>query len=133
VLRKKILLVDDSSVILMMERFIFRHEPVDLITATDGPEAIVKAIGERPDLILLDLNMPSLSGVEVCRRIHRLDPTKDIPVIMVLSRGEMLPKDVCCSEFLTKPINAVELLLKVRHYLGLTPAAASDTAARGIK
>src|SRR5688500_5179507 len=62
--RKKILLVDDSSTILMMEKFILRNGPYILITATNGEEAVTKAVTEQPDLILLDVIMPRMGGFE---------------------------------------------------------------------
>src|SRR5687768_4632335 len=86
--RKKILLVDDSSTILMMEKFILRNDPYILITASNGEEAVRKAAEELPDLILLDVIMPRMSGFEACRLIRDNAALKDIPVIMVTTRGE---------------------------------------------
>ena len=120
--RKKILLVDDSSTILMMEKFILRNDPYILITASNGEEAVRKAEDERPDLILLDVVMPRMSGFEVCRLIRDNPELKHIPIIMVTTRGEAANVEtgwvVGCTDYVTKPINAVELLAKVRSLLG---------------
>ena len=120
--RKKILLVDDSSTILMMEKFILRNDPYILVTASNGEEAVQKAMSEQPDLILLDVVMPRMSGFEACRLIRDEESTKHIPIIMVTTRGEAANVEtgwvVGCTDYVTKPINAVELLAKVRNLLG---------------
>ena len=119
--RKKILLVDDSSTILMMEKFILRNDPYTLITASNGEEAVQKAASEQPDLILLDVVMPRMGGFEACRLIRDNDGTKHIPIIMVTTRGEATNVETGwvsgCTDYVTKPINAVELLAKVRSLL----------------
>ena len=125
--RKTILLVDDSTTVLLMEAFIFRNEPYDLVTATDGVEAIERATVHRPDLILLDMTMPRLDGIAACRRLREDDATRAIPVIIIANRGEAeaLQKQCDCgyTDFVMKPINAVELLTKVRTILGNGAAA----------
>jgi DNA-binding response OmpR family regulator len=126
--RKKILLVDDSSTILMMERFILRNDPYILITASDGEEGVEKAIAEVPDLILLDVVMPRMNGFEACRRIRANEATKSIPIIMVTTRAEAEQVDAGwtsgCTDYVTKPIDSTELLAKVRGILG-DPAEAA--------
>jgi CheY-like chemotaxis protein len=127
--RKKILLVDDSSTILMMEKFILRNDPYIIVTASDGEEAVQKAASEQPDLILLDVIMPRMSGFEACRLIRDDDALRHIPIIMVTTRGEAANVEtgwvVGCTDYLTKPINAVELLTKVRSLLSDDAAEAA--------
>lgn len=119
--QKKILLVDDSSTILMMEKFILRNDPYVLITASNGEEAVRKAAAEQPDLILLDVIMPRMNGFEACRLIRENEASKDIPIIMVTTRGEATNVETAwlsgCTDYVTKPINATELLAKVRSLL----------------
>jgi DNA-binding response OmpR family regulator len=119
---KKILLVDDSSTILMMEKFILRNDPYVLITASNGEDAVRKAVTEQPDLILLDVVMPRMNGFEACRLIRENDASKHIPVIMVTTRGEATNVETGwvsgCTDYVTKPINATELLAKVRSLIG---------------
>jgi CheY-like chemotaxis protein len=113
--RKKILLVDDSSTFLLMEKFILRNDPYVLITASNGEEAVLKAVSDQPDLILLDAVMPRMNGFEACRAIRENEVSKHIPIIMVTTSGEAVSG---CTDYVTKPINAVELLAKVRSLLG---------------
>ncbi len=119
--RKKILLVDDSGTILMMEKMILAREPYDLVTAKDGKEAIEKAATEQPDLILLDVVMPHLTGFEVLEALRSHESTKTTPVILVTTRGEAANVEAGyaggCNDYVTKPINSVELITKVRNYL----------------
>ncbi len=120
--RKTILLVDDSSTILMMEKFILRNDPYDVVTASDGEEAVRKAIAIKPDLILLDVVMPRMGGFEACKLIRENDATKNIPIVMVTTRGEAGNVEngwaSGCTDYVTKPINATELLAKVRSLTG---------------
>jgi DNA-binding response OmpR family regulator len=120
--RKKILCVDDSATILMMERMILSKGPYDLVTASDGEEAITKALAERPDLILMDIVMPRLNGFDACRRIREQEQIGATPIIMVTTRGEVQNMEngfeSGCNDYVTKPINATELLTKLRNYLG---------------
>jgi DNA-binding response OmpR family regulator len=120
--RKKILLVDDSNTILMMEKFILRNGPYELLTASNGEEGVRKATEQVPDLILLDVIMPKMGGFEACRVIRDSEATKSIPIIMVTTRGEAANVEAGwangCTDYVTKPINAIELLAKVRNFLG---------------
>lgn len=120
--RKKILLVDDSNTILMMERMILTKGPYDLLTASNGEEAVERALSHRPDLILMDVVMPKMNGFEACRRIRGESAIKDTPIIMVTTRGEVQNVEhgfeSGCNDYVTKPINGAELMAKLRTYLG---------------
>ena len=120
--RKKILIVDDSSTVLLMETMILSKGSYDVVSARDGQEGLEKAQAERPDLILMDVIMPRMDGFEACRRLREAEATRGIPVIMVSTRGEMKSVESGyesgCSDYVTKPINGLELLSKVRSYLG---------------
>jgi CheY-like chemotaxis protein len=119
--RKKILLVDDAETILMMERMILGRE-YDLLIAKDGQEAVEKADTERPDLILLDIVMPVMNGIEACRKIRSNPSTSTMPIIMVTTRGNednvKAAFESGCNEYVTKPINKAELLDKIKKLLG---------------
>jgi CheY-like chemotaxis protein len=121
--QKKVLLVDDSSTILMMERMMLAREPYTLLTAGDGVEAVEKAAAERPDAILMDVVMPRMGGVDAVRELRRREDTRAIPVIMVTTRGEAENVEAAfasgCSDYVTKPIDPAELLAKLRSLLGL--------------
>jgi DNA-binding response OmpR family regulator len=120
--RKKILLVDDSNTILMMERMILNKGPYVTVTASNGEDAIAKAQSEKPDLILMDVVMPKMDGFEACRRIREQATTAAVPIIMVTTRGEeqniQTGYQAGCTDYVTKPIDGVELLSKLRSYLG---------------
>jgi CheY-like chemotaxis protein len=119
--KKKILLVDDSRTSLFMERMILRQGPYDLVTASDGAEGVAQALAERPDLILMDVVMPRMTGFEALRALREDPATKDIPVILVTTRGEPTKVeegwDAGCNDYVNKPINPEELLAKVRSCL----------------
>ena len=125
--RKKILLVDDSSTILMMEKFILRNGPYEILTATNGEEGVLKAAEQMPDLILLDVIMPKMGGFEACKLLRSTRATSEIPIIMVTTRGEAANVEAGwangCTDYVTKPINGIELLTKMNHILGLGGAA----------
>lgn len=120
--RKKVMLVDDSSTALMMEKVILSKKNFDLVFARDGEEAVAKSVAERPDLILMDVVMPKMNGFDACKRIRQEPVTRDIPIIMVTTRGE--PENVeigfasGCNDYITKPINSLELLAKLDNFLG---------------
>jgi CheY-like chemotaxis protein len=120
--RKKILVVDDSKTILLMESMILKKGPYEVLTAGDGAEAVERAVVERPDLILMDVVMPRMGGFEACRALRGREETSAIPIILVTTRGEGENVEAGyasgCSDYVTKPINASELLAKVRDQLG---------------
>jgi CheY-like chemotaxis protein len=119
--RKKILLVDDSSTVIMMEKMMLAGCGYEIVTARDGEEGVAKAASERPDLILLDVVMPKMDGIEACRRIRAHPVTKDIPIIMVTTRSEANNIESSykngCNDYVNKPLNNAELLAKVRSFL----------------
>jgi len=119
---RKILLVDDSATVLMMERMILAAERFEVLTANNGLEAQEKARRELPDLILMDIVMPKVTGLEACKAL-RADPvTSHIPIILVTTRGEPHTVEqgyeVGCNDDVTKPVNSSELLSKIRNILG---------------
>jgi CheY-like chemotaxis protein len=120
--KKKILLVDDSKTALLMEQMILKKCSYDVVLAQDGAEAVAKATSERPDLILMDVVMPKMSGLEAVAELRRQESTKSIPIIMVSTRGEGPSLEAGyesgCNDYLTKPIDATALLAKIRDYLG---------------
>jgi DNA-binding response OmpR family regulator len=119
--RKKILLVDDSSTVLLLHRMMLSHCGYELLTARDGQEALDKASTEHPDLIFLDVLMPRMDGFQTCRVLRSRTETKDVPIILVTTRGE--PHFVRegfesgCTDYITKPFDGEELLAKVRSHL----------------
>ena len=121
VARKKVLLADDSNTILMMERMLLAREPYELVIAKDGQEAYDLALSSRPDLIVLDVIMPKLTGFEVCRKLRDHELTRSTPIVLVTTRGESdnVEKgyEAGCTDYITKPINGAEFLSKLRDHL----------------
>lgn len=125
-MKKKVLLVDDSATVLMVEKMVLAKGPFDVITARDGVEGVAKARSEQPDAILLDVMMPNLDGLSACAAIRADEATAHIPIIMVTTRGEEHNIESAfrngCTDYVTKPINGVELLTKLMNILGLSAA-----------
>ena len=125
-MKRKVLLVDDSTTVLMMEKMILAKGPFEVVTARDGVEAIAKARDEQPDVILLDVMMPNLDGLSACATIREDASTSHIPIIMVTTRGEEQNIEKAfrngCTDYVTKPINGLELLTKLQNILGMSAA-----------
>lgn len=110
----KILIADDEpSLRLLVRATLSANKSFDLIEASDGNEALTKAQSEMPDLILLDVMMPGLSGFEVCERLKNDPKTKKIVIIMLTAKGQQSDRDWAISVgtdyFLTKPFSPIEL------------------------
>src|SRR5262245_3714679 len=120
--KKKILLVDDSSTALMIAQVLLSRSAYQVLLARDGIEAVAKAKAELPDLILMDVVMPNMDGIEACKAIRRDPTTQAIPIILVTTRGDERSIEAGfasgCNDYVTKPINGPELLGKLRDQLG---------------
>lgn len=119
--RKKILAVDDSATILGIERAIL-GTAFEVTTASSGEESLGRAREDRPDLVLMDLEMPGINGFETCKRLRAEAHTRTTPIILVTSHSEQECLEGAfihgCNDYVIKPIDADELLIKVRSYLG---------------
>jgi CheY-like chemotaxis protein len=120
---KKILLVDDSKTTLLMEQSMLeRHSAYQCVTASNGLEAVRKALSEDPDLVLMDVVMPQMNGFEACKKMRDQKATREIPIILVTTRGEEAYMEAGfqsgCNDYITKPINGQELLRLLQTYLG---------------
>ena len=122
----KVLVVDDNPQNLeLLVEYLQTLDGVVTLTARDGVEALDAVGRDRPDLILLDIMMPRMSGFEVCRKLKTDPQTRDIPIIMVTALNELgdIERGVesGTDDFITKPVNRLELLrraenlLRVRH------------------
>jgi two-component system, OmpR family, alkaline phosphatase synthesis response regulator PhoP len=119
--KKRVLIVDDSPTALLWQRMLLQMEHYETLTAADGAEGVLVATRERPDLILLDVSMPKMDGIEACRALRAAPETADIPILMVTTHSEMdnvlAGFEAGCNEYLTKPLERTEFLTKVRSYL----------------
>jgi len=119
--RARILVVDDEAAIRDYETALLGELGHEVLTAADGAEALRLAHEKQPHLVLLDIMMPELSGIEVCRQL-RADPrTQDIRVIVVsaVDAKRALEESIIAGadDFLAKPIHALELMVRVRSIL----------------
>jgi CheY-like chemotaxis protein len=118
-----ILVVDDNKQNLELLQVYLEDVDCRSIPANDGPQALEIIAKEPPDLILLDVMMPKMSGFEVCRRIKNDPKTADIPVIMVTALNEFgdieRAIDSGTDDFLSKPVNKLELLTRIKTMLKL--------------
>lgn len=114
-MRRRLLLVEDEASIAAPLAFLLEDEGFKVTTVPDG-EAALKAVAKKdPDLILLDLMLPGISGIEVCQRIRA---TSDVPIIMLTARGAEIDKvvglEVGADDYVTKPYSSRELVARIR-------------------
>ncbi len=114
----KILVVEDEPALLEALRYNFSREGYQVVTASDGAEAVEQARLQRPDVIVLDLMLPKLDGLEVCRILRR-DMT--VPILMLTAKGEEVDRvvglEMGADDYVTKPFSLRELLARVRAML----------------
>jgi DNA-binding response OmpR family regulator len=117
----KVLVVDDTEPNLKLLRALLKGAGYEVVTAANGTDGLATAAQENPDLILLDIMMPDLTGFEVCQRLRAAPETSQIPIIFLTALHEMEDHmkavDVGGDDVLTKPINKLELLIRVKSLL----------------
>ena len=111
----RILIVEDEKKIARFLELELRHEGYDVLTAFDGRSGLDIALNQDPDLLVLDLMLPELSGIEVCRRIRH---SSDLPIIMLTAKDDVSDKvmglDMGADDYTTKPFAIEELLARIR-------------------
>jgi two-component system cell cycle response regulator len=121
--KKKVLIVDDSPMTLQTFSKILSNDVYQTIQATNGKEALEKTFGELPDLILLDVMMPEMSGFEVTRKLKEDSRTKNIPIILITALDDQEYRhtglEAGAEEFLAKPVRRQELIARVNSMITL--------------
>jgi len=116
-----ILIVEDEAPLLTLLRYNLEKQGFRVEAATDGQEALLRVAETKPDLIVLDWMLPTLSGLEVCRQIRRRPSTRDLPIIMVTARSEdqdaVRALDTGADDYISKPFAMEALLARIRALL----------------
>lgn len=119
--RKKILVADDEKDIVELVGFNLEREGFAVSRAYDGQKAWEMVNRDKPDLVVLDLMMPELSGMDVCGRLRRQEATASLPIIMLTAKSDPLDKilglEIGADDYITKPFHIRELIARVRAVL----------------
>ena len=124
--KENILIVDDEEDVLELLRFNLEKDGYKTETAVSGEEALKKAKAKRPDLIILDLMLPGIDGLEVCKKLKSDTKTENIPVIMLTAKSEesdiITGLELGAQDYITKPFSPKVLIARVRRILQKTIA-----------
>jgi DNA-binding response OmpR family regulator len=126
---KVALVVDDEQHIVHVVALKLRNAGLEVVTASDGEQAYESASKSPPDIVITDLQMPYMNGLELCRKLRENPGTSHIPALMLTARGHALSKEDLAgtniSEVLTKPFSPREILARVEALLGEGTAKAA--------
>ena len=124
----KVLVVDDEQSIVDILQFNLEKEGFSVCTGSDGLQALTLFEREKPDIVLLDVMMPKMDGLEVCRKIRE---TSNVPILMLTARAEEVDKvlglELGADDYITKPFSVRELMARVRTNIRRSAAAAALT------
>ena len=117
--KTRILIVEDEPAMVAGLRDNFEYEGYDVISAADGIEGLDRALADDPDLVVLDVMMPRLSGLDVCKQLKTRKPA--LPIIMLTARGQEIDKvvglELGADDYVTKPFSIRELMARVKAVL----------------
>src|SRR3982750_2678628 len=117
--RARILIVEDEPAMVAGLRDNFEYEGYEVISAADGVQGLDRALSENPDLVVLDVMMPRMSGLDVCKQLKVKKPS--LPIIMLTARGQEIDKvvglELGADDYVTKPFSIRELMARVKAVL----------------
>jgi len=121
-MNKKILIIEDEEDLIKGLKLNLSDEGYDVVWAVNGAEGLRKALGETPDLIILDIMLPEMNGLDVCRELRQ--KKIDTPIIMLTAKGEEIDKvvglEIGADDYMTKPFSIRELLARIKTQLRRT-------------
>ncbi|HEY0044851.1 MAG TPA: phosphate regulon transcriptional regulator PhoB [Allosphingosinicella sp.] len=119
--KTRLLLIEDDNALAQLLRYSFEREGFEVTHTASGEEALLLAAEVGPDIVLLDWMLEELSGIEVCRRLRRMDETANIPIIMLSARAEEADRvrglETGADDYITKPFSPLELIARVKAVL----------------
>jgi DNA-binding response OmpR family regulator len=128
---QRILVVDDEPAVTDLLAYNLRKAHYDVLTAADGPSALRLAGESRPDLILLDLMIPEVDGLDVCRELRK---SSGVPIIMITARGEEVDRvvglEIGADDYVTKPFSVRELMARIKAVLRRIPDGGTESLQR---
>ncbi|MEM6956618.1 MAG: response regulator, partial [Myxococcota bacterium] len=127
----RILVVEDEADLAELVAFNLKQAGYATTTASDGATALAEIQRSPPDLVVLDVMLPDITGLEVCRRLRRSDATVALPVIMLTAKGEEVDRvvgfEVGADDYVLKPFSPRELILRIEAILRRVGGSDSDT------
>jgi phosphate regulon transcriptional regulator PhoB len=131
---RKILVIEDESDIRSLVRVNLEAEGMTVIEAGEGELGLALAARERPSLVILDLMLPGLSGLDICRRLRQAPQTEALPILMLTARSSEADKvvglEMGADDYVTKPFSPRELVARVKAILRRTSGASSDSSSQ---
>jgi two-component system phosphate regulon response regulator PhoB len=139
--KPRILIIEDERALVEVLEYNLKKEGYEVLTASDGQDGLRRAQAQLPDLVVLDLMLPVMEGLEVCRQLRSATRTKEIPVLMLTARSEEVDEVVGfqmgADDYVTKPFKIKALMQRVKVLLrrkqGAEPAAADMVVSHGIE
>ena len=120
----KLLVVDDQPFIVAIFAELLRSEPIELLIASNGEEGLEMARNQSPDMIFLDIEMPRLDGLAVCRKLREDERFKSIPIYLLSAKGDIPTDDeqrqLRITGYLTKPFSPLQVYSLIKQYFNIS-------------